>query len=90
MSDIQVPNSRALECMKVWYSLFTVIMDAPESEISNMEKLAKLYKLRSRIKHEAPELADEARTRVGSRVSEESTTQVIEGYRNQAKLREGR
>ena len=56
--DVTVPNQRALECLKVWYSLFTVIMDAPDSEISNADKLAKLYKLRSRIKHEAPELEE--------------------------------
>ena len=55
---ITVSNQKALEALKVWYAIFTTIMDAPENQIPNPEKLRKLYTLRSRIKMEAPDLLE--------------------------------
>lgn len=43
----------ALEALKVWYAIFTTILDMPESPEADMDKLKKL---RARINIEAPEL----------------------------------
>lgn len=47
-------NDRNLETLKVWYALFTVLMD--DQNTSAAYKLAKLRELRDRLAREAPEL----------------------------------
>ena len=47
-------SQRMLETLKVWYSLFTMIMDAESDPMT--DKIDKLLKLRERLKQEAPEL----------------------------------
>lgn len=47
-------NEKALECLKVWYSIYTVIMD--DKEYTLQVKYDKLLQLRDRIKRESPEL----------------------------------
>ena len=47
-------DAKKLEILKVWYSIFVVIMD--DREISWEQKTDKLHKLRRRLKQESPEL----------------------------------
>ena len=47
-------NKKALECLKVWYSIFCTIVD--DKSLNHQTTLDKLYKLRDRIKRESPEL----------------------------------
>ncbi len=47
-------NDRNLEALKVWYAVFTTIMDNQETNVHY--KLEKLRQLRKRITEESPEL----------------------------------
>jgi hypothetical protein len=46
---------RKVECLKVWYAIFTTIIDRPESP---QEDIKKLRQLRDRIRKEAPDIAE--------------------------------
>lgn len=48
-------NEKAIEALKVWYAIFTTIIDLPDTPQGDIEKLRKL---RDRIRKEAPELDD--------------------------------
>ncbi|HLZ08819.1 MAG TPA: hypothetical protein VKT80_09550 [Chloroflexota bacterium] len=46
-------NEEKLELLRVWYAIFVVIMDHPESPEKDIEKLRKL---RAKIRRDAPGL----------------------------------
>lgn len=47
-------DEKKVEVLKVWYSIFCVIIDA--ISYNEEEKLSKLTQLRERLKRESPEL----------------------------------
>jgi hypothetical protein len=51
-----VSNERKVEVLKVWYALFTTIMDTWEDPAADIERLKKL---RNRLAQEDPELEAE-------------------------------
>lgn len=50
-------DPKKLEVLKVWYALFTTIMDeVPNDPVPDSWRIEKLRKLRERLKQEAPGL----------------------------------
>lgn len=50
-------DPKKLEVLKIWYALFTVIMDEiPNDPVPDSWRIGKLRQLRDRLKREAPKL----------------------------------
>ena len=53
-------DPKKLEVLKVWYSLFTTIMDEiPNDPVPDTWRMEKLRKLRDRLREEAPGLENQ-------------------------------
>lgn len=57
MSVPSVPNPELVEVLKVWYSIFCTVMDAPE--YSPQAKLEKLRQLRRELRERLPAVEEQ-------------------------------